>query len=190
MLTIPRRTSKPLFFLFCFTLLLTFFLSLPWINAKETPKPKPQGWQINGISAALDDGYDQVKGHALKQLIKYDLKDLKSVGKKPEDLAQKVAQILKDQKVYYSVRASAAEALGNLGPAAANYVPDIAQILKDEKVDKYVRASAAEALGNLGPAAANYVPDIAQILKDEKVDKYVRASAAEALGNLGPAAAN
>ncbi|MEH2043675.1 hypothetical protein [Nostoc sp.] len=90
MLTIPRHTRKlSLFFLFCFTLLLTFLLSLSGVSAKEKPKPKPQDWQINGISAALDDGYDKVKGYALKQLDKYNLKDLKSLGNKPEEIAQK-----------------------------------------------------------------------------------------------------
>ena len=184
MLTIPRRTSKPLFFLFCFTLLLTFFLSLPWVNAKETPKPKPQGWQINGISAALDDGQNQVKGYALDKLVEYNLKDLKSLVKKPEDIAEKAAKILKDEKVNADVRGSAASALGNLGDAAAKYVPDILNILKDEKVPAYVRGSAASALGNLGDTAAKYVPDILNFLKDEKVDASVRYGAAEALGKI------
>ncbi|MEH2236071.1 MAG: PBS lyase, partial [Nostoc sp.] len=75
-------------------------------------------------------------------------------------------------------------ALGNLGQAAANYVPDIAKILKDEKVDANVRYGAAVALGNLGQAAANYVPDILNFLKDEKVDAYVRSGAASALGKI------
>ncbi|MBD2438111.1 HEAT repeat domain-containing protein [Nostoc sp. FACHB-110] len=191
MLTTPRHAQKlSLFFLFCFTLLLTLCLSLPWVSAKETAKPKPEAWQINGIVAALDDGHDQVKRYAFDQLVKYDLQNLKSVGQKPEYFAKKAAQILKDEKVDNSVRGSAAETLGNLGQAAANYVPDIAQILKDEKVDNSVRGSAAVALGNLGQAAANYVPDILKFLKDEKVDNFVRGRAAVALGNLGQAAAN
>ncbi|MEH2006407.1 MAG: hypothetical protein V7K81_14755, partial [Nostoc sp.] len=136
MLITPRHTNKrSLFFLFCFTLLLTLFLCLPWVSAKEKPKPKPQDWQINGISAALDDGYDKVKGYALKQLGEYNLKDLKSLGKKPEYFALKADKILNDEKVDANVRYYAAEALGNLGQAAANYVPDILNFLKDEKVD-------------------------------------------------------
>ncbi|AVH70690.1 HEAT repeat domain-containing protein [Nostoc sp. 'Lobaria pulmonaria (5183) cyanobiont'] len=191
MLTTPCHTNKlSLIFLFCFTLLLTFLLSLSWVSAKEKPKPKPQDWQINGISAALDDGYDKVKGYALNQLGEYNLKDLKSLGNKSEYFAQKADNLLKDEKVPAEVRSGAAEALGNLGSAAANYVPDIAKILKDEKVDATVRSGAAVALGNLGSAAANYVPDIAKILKDEKVDATVRSGAAVALGNLGSAAAN
>ena len=71
---------------------------LSWVSAKETPKPKPQAWQINGIVAALDDGYDEVKGYALRKLVyDYDLGNLKSVVEKPEDIAQKAANILKDE---------------------------------------------------------------------------------------------
>ncbi|MBD2508579.1 PBS lyase [Nostoc muscorum FACHB-395] len=189
MLTTPRYTSKlSLFFLFCFTLLLILLLSLPWVNAKETPKPKPQDWQINGILAALGDGDDKVKEYALDKLVKYDLKDLKSVGKKPEDFAQKAAKILKDKTVDKDVRASAASALGNLGEAAKPYIKDIGDILKDKTIDKDVRASAASALGNLGEAAKPYVQDILNFLKDKSVDLNVRSSAASALKNLGEAA--
>ncbi|MEH1946503.1 MAG: PBS lyase, partial [Nostoc sp.] len=189
MLITPRHTNKlSLFFLFCFTLLLTFLLSLPWVNAKETPKPKPQDWQINGIVAALDDGHDKVKGYALNKLVEYDLKDLKSLGKKPDDVAQKADKILKDKTVDSTVRYGAASALGNLGEAAKPYVKDIADILKDKTVDSIVRSGAASALGNLGEAAKPYVKDIADILKDKSVDSNVRSRAAVALGNLGEAA--
>ncbi|MEH2173892.1 MAG: PBS lyase, partial [Nostoc sp.] len=123
------------FFLFPFTLLLTLLLALPWVSAKERPKPNPEAWQINGIVAALDDGYDGVKGSAFNKLAEYVLKDLKSLGKKPEDFAQKAAKILKDKTVDSNVRFSAASALGNLGEAAKPYVKDIADILKDKSVD-------------------------------------------------------
>ncbi|OCQ95742.1 PBS lyase, partial [Nostoc sp. MBR 210] len=95
----------------------------------------------------------------------------------------------KDEQVDKYLRRSAAMALGNLGQAAANYVPDILKFLKDEKVDFIVRGGAAQALGNLGQVAAPYVPDILKFLKDEKVDFTVRGRAAQALGNLGQAAA-
>ena len=49
------------FFLFPFPLLLTLFCALPWVSAKEQPKPKQEAWQINGIVVALDDGYDRVQ---------------------------------------------------------------------------------------------------------------------------------
>ncbi|MBD6615222.1 HEAT repeat domain-containing protein [Komarekiella sp. 'clone 1'] len=162
---------------------------MPWVNAKETPKPKPQDWQINGIVAALDDSYDQVKKYAFDKLAAYELKDLKTVVKKPEDIAQKVAKILKDEKVDSDVRGSAAVALSKFGQATAQYIPEILKFLKDEKVASGVRGSAAEALSNFEQAVAQYIPDIANIFKDEKVDSYVRGSAAEVLSNFEQAVA-
>ncbi|MFB2976457.1 HEAT repeat domain-containing protein, partial [Microseira sp. BLCC-F43] len=159
-----RKLSR--FFLFPFTLFLTLLLTLSWVNAKEAPKPKPQPWQIDGILAALDDGYDIVKRYAFEQLLKYESQDLKSVLKKPEDIAQKAADFLKDENADVNVRRSAAQALGNLGEAAKPYVKDILDFLKDENADVNVRRSAAQALGNLGEAAKPYVKDILDFLKD------------------------
>ncbi|MDZ7995554.1 MAG: PBS lyase, partial [Nostoc sp. EspVER01] len=120
MVTTPRHRSKPSrFILYALAFILSFLFCLPWVSAKETPKPKPQDWQINGIVAALDDSYTKVKGYALNKLVAYELKDLKTVVKKPEEIAQKVANIFKDEKVDSSVRRSAAEALSNFGQAAA-----------------------------------------------------------------------
>ncbi|MEY2911791.1 MAG: hypothetical protein RLZZ184_1100 [Cyanobacteriota bacterium] len=189
MLTSLRHNSKPSrFLLYPLAFIFSFLLCLPWVSAKETPKPKPQDWQINGIVAALDDGNDGVKKLAFDKLNEYDLKNWPSVVEKPENIAQKAAKILKDKSVDSSVRQGAAYALGNLGEAAKPYVKDIADILKDKSVDKYVRGSAAKALGNLGEVAKPYVKDIADILKDKSVDSDVRQGAAKALGNLGEAA--
>ncbi|WP_298919283.1 HEAT repeat domain-containing protein [uncultured Nostoc sp.] len=185
MVTTHRHTSKPSgFILYALAFIFSFFLALPWVSAKETPKPPPQPWQIEGILAALDDSYPKVKLYALDKLARYKLQDLKSVLKKPEEIAQKSANILNDEKEYLDVRGTAARALGNLGQAATKYIPDIANILKDEKVKANVRSGAAAALGNLGQVATKYIPDIANILKDEKVDSSVRSSAAVALGKL------
>ncbi|MEH2420670.1 MAG: HEAT repeat domain-containing protein [Nostoc sp.] len=186
-LHIIKKRSSPLF-LFPFIVLLTLLLTLPWVSAKEPPKSKPEAWQINGIVAALDDGHNEVKGSAFNKLVKYDLKDLKSLGKKPEDIAQKAAKILKDKSVDSSVREGAASALGNLGEAAKPYVKDILDFLKDKTVDSNVRYGAASALGNLGEAAKPYVKDILDFLKDKTVASNVRYGAASALGNLGEAA--
>ncbi|NER49221.1 MAG: HEAT repeat domain-containing protein [Symploca sp. SIO1A3] len=174
------------FFLFPFTLFLTFFLSFPWVSAQETPKPQP--WLIDGIVAALNDGHDKVKSYAFEELAKYKWQDLKTVVKKPEDLAKKVADIFKDEKESSGVRSRAAEALGNFGEAAKPYIPDIANLLTDQQLDSNIRSSAAVALGNLGEAAKPYIPDIAKILKAQQVDSNIRSSAAVALGNLGEAA--
>ncbi|QKQ73023.1 HEAT repeat domain-containing protein [Nostoc sp. TCL240-02] len=186
-LHIIKKRSSP-FFLFPFTMLLTLLLALPWVSAKEQPKPTPQAWQINGIVAAFDDGYDGVKKLTFAIFKEYDLKNFKSVVQKPEDIVQKAAKILKDKTVDPSVRSSAASALGNLGEAAKPYVKDIADILKDKTVDNDVRSGAAEALSNLGEAAKPYVKDILDILKDKTVDPSVRFGAVKALGNLGEAA--
>ncbi len=144
-----RWATPTPFFLFPFILLLTLLLALPWVSAKEPPKPKPEAWQINGIVAALDDGHDEVKKLAFEKFNGYDLKNLKWVVQKPEDIALKAAKILKDKTVDSIVRAGAASALGNLGEAAKPYVKDILDILKDKTVDKDVRYSAAEALGKI-----------------------------------------
>jgi HEAT repeat protein/Uma2 family endonuclease len=183
-----RKTLKSPIFLFLFTFLLILFFSLSWVNAKEAPKPKPQLWQIDGIIAALDDRDPNVQGLALGKLAEYESQDLKGVLKKPEDIAQKAVNLLKDKSVDSNVRSKAAEALGNLGSAATPYVKDIVDILKDKSVDKYVRSIAAVALGNLGKAATPYVKDIADILKNKSVDPDVRFGAAVGLGKLGKAA--
>ncbi|MEH2269203.1 MAG: hypothetical protein V7K68_12335 [Nostoc sp.] len=120
------------------------------MSAKEQPQPKPEAWQINGIVAALDDGYDGVKKLAFEKFNEYDLKNLKLVFQKPEDVALKAAKILKDKTVDADVHSSAAVALGNLGQVAKPYVKDIFDILKDKTVNSTVRSSAAVALGNLG----------------------------------------
>ncbi|MBD2564202.1 HEAT repeat domain-containing protein [Nostoc linckia FACHB-391] len=183
-LHIIKKRSSP-FFLFPFILLLTLLLALPWVSAKEQPKPKPEAWQINGIVAALDDGHNGVKKLAFEKFNEYDLKNLNLVVQKPEDIAQKAAKLLKNKTVDQDVRYGAASALGNLGEPAKPYIKDILDFLKDKSVDPYVRYGAASALRNLGEVAKPYVKDIADILKDKSADPYVRSSAASALRNLG-----
>ncbi|MCC5643550.1 hypothetical protein LC607_11450 [Nostoc sp. CHAB 5824] len=124
---------------------------------KNQPKPKQEAWQINGIVAALDDGHNGVKKLALEKLNEYDLKNLKSVIHKPEDIAQKVLKILKDKTVESNVRRSAAVALANLREAAKPYVQDIADILKDKTLDSDIRSSAAVALGKIEQLNLNNV---------------------------------
>ncbi|NEU81863.1 HEAT repeat domain-containing protein [Nostoc sp. UIC 10630] len=186
-LHIIKKRSSP-FFLFPFILLLTLLLALPWVSAKEPPKPKPEAWQINGIVAALDDGHNGVKKLAFEKFNEYDLKNLKLVVHKPEDIALKAAKILKDKTVDSNVRSSVAVALGNLGEVAKPYVKDILDFLKDKNVDSNVRYGAAVALGNLGEVAKPYVKDILDFLTDKTVSSLVRSSAAKALGNMGEAA--
>ncbi|HBW32848.1 MAG TPA: PBS lyase, partial [Nostoc sp. UBA8866] len=151
MVTTLRHHRQPSrYILYSLAFILSFLLCLPWVSAKEQPKPQPTAWQINGIVAALDDGYNEVKRYALSKLVEYDLQKLKSVGQKPEDIAKKTAQILKDKSVDSSVRSDAAVALGNLEEAAKPYLKDILDFLKDKSVDSSVRSGAAVALANLG----------------------------------------
>ncbi|BAT56060.1 unknown protein [Nostoc sp. NIES-3756] len=186
MVTTLRHNSKPSrYLLYSLAFILSFLLCLPWVSAKEKPKPQPQAWQINSIVAALDDGYDQVKEYALSKLVEYDLQKLKFVNQKPEYFANKAAQILKDEKVASGVRYRAAVVLGNLGDAAKPYVKDILDILKDKSVDNSVRYGAAVALGNLGDAAKPYVKDILDFLKDKSVDNSVRSRCSSGIGKSG-----
>ncbi len=178
---------KQPFILFPITFLLVFFLSFPWVNAQNVTKPKPQSWQINGIVAALDDDYDEVKGYALSQLARYEAKDLKVVLKQSEDVAKKAVTLFKDKTVDLEVHDSATRALGNLGDAAKPYVKDILDLIKDKSVDSNVRSSAASALGNMGDIAKPYIKDILDLVKDKSVEANIRSSLVYALKNMGDA---
>ncbi len=179
------RRKFSFFLVFTFTFLFILQLSLPWVNAKEAPKPEIKDWQISGIMAAVDDVYPTVQTLAFDKLTEYQLKNLNK--KQAEKIAKKAVNLLKDEKVDSRIRGSATSALGNLGNLPKPYVEDILAIVKDKKVDHNVRINAAEALSNLGNVTKPYVEDIAAILKDEKLDPYFRGSAASALGNLGDA---
>ena len=174
------------FFLFFLTLILIISCSFPGINAQEESKPKVEDWQFNGILAALDDPYPEVKVFAFSKVSEYDGQSIPS--ETLENIAKQAANILKDENVDKFVRRDAAEALGNLGDAAKPYVKDLVYILKDKNVNEFVRRGAAIALGNLGDAAKPHIPDLVDILKDKNVNEFVRGDAAKALGNLGDAA--
>ena len=187
MFKLISKIRKPLF-LFPLTLCLTLLLCIPWVSAKTPPQPKPQLWQIDGVVAAIDDSNSKVKGDAFQALAGLEPQDLKLFLKKPEDIAQKAINFLKDEKIDSFVRASTAKALGNLGEAAAPYVPDILNFVKGGKPDWSEVEHVAAVLGNSGEAGAKYIPDILNLLKDEKVQSDIRYSAASALGNFGEAA--
>eukprot|EP00927_Polykrikos_kofoidii_P010956 TRINITY_DN14627_c0_g4_i1.p1 TRINITY_DN14627_c0_g4~~TRINITY_DN14627_c0_g4_i1.p1 ORF type:complete len:1081 (-),score=161.97 TRINITY_DN14627_c0_g4_i1:177-3419(-) len=78
-------------------------------------------------------------------------------------------------------RRTAAEALGNLGEAAAPYAGVLAVALTS--YHRHVRCAAAEALGRIGVAAAAHAGALAAALKDEAVT--VRQKAARALNCVG-----
>ncbi len=80
------------------------------------------------------------------------------------------------------VRVVAAEALGKMGPEAADAIPALQALLKDEQAS--VREMGAEVLGQMGEQAAAAIPALRELLRDEQVP--VRTKAAEVLGRMGP----
>ena len=175
--------------LFVVALAIVFWIASPWVSAQETPKPKPQEWQINGILAALDDGYPDVQGVALERLTIYDPTELQTVVKQPKQLAQKIANLLKNSEQNVHVRWKAIEAVGNLDQAAEPYLPELGKILKSKTEDSSIRWRAAESLSNFGDAAKPYISDIFNFIKDQKTDSSgTIASDIYILRNFGDAA--
>jgi HEAT repeat protein len=69
-----------------------------------------------------------------------------------------------------AVRAVAADALGNLGPAAVPVVEALSShLLGGHEPVVFVLRSVATALGNIGPAAASALPALEQALKMQRV---------------------
>jgi len=91
-------------------------------------------------------------------------------------------QIRRIKSKNVEVRVDAAEALGQIGPAA---IMALIQALKD-KGDSSVRYWSAKALGQIGPKAKAAVPALAQALKDieDSYSPYFRESAVEALEKI------
>lgn len=83
----------------------------------------------------------------------------------------------------WALRASAADILGDMGPAATDGIGGLQQALTDES--EWVRRNATEALGNIGPAARSANAALAERLTDD--DVAVRHNAALALGKIGAA---
>ncbi|MEH1916692.1 HEAT repeat domain-containing protein [Nostoc sp.] len=174
MLITPRHTNKrSLFFLFWFTLLLTLFLSLPWVNAEE--KPKPEVWQINGIVAALKDPIPEVRATATQNLQEYQLDNPKSQIKNYDELVKQFAKQLQDKDSSVS-RKAAIKALGQM--QAKEKIPLVAKLLKDSGTG--VRGAAVKALGQM--QAKEVVPQVVKLLTNP--DSGVRKAAAEALGQM------
>ena len=85
-----------------------------------------------------------------------------------------------------AVRAQAALALGQIGPAATGPAPELVGLLKD--ADQTVRCQAAEALGKVGGEEEATVGALVELLQDASAP--VKAAAARALGGLKQAAAS
>ena len=99
---------------------------------------------------------------------------------------EKNIKALKNPDSDPTVKRLAAEALRQIGPAAAPAVPALIETLKD--TDPTAKWLAADALGAIGPAAAPAIPALVEVLKDKGANSLARAGAASALGAIGPAA--
>jgi len=190
-----RRTDRPfprfLFgvhrsvFIGCFlAFLFSLSIGVSWGNAKEKPKPKLQEWQINGILAALDDGYAEVKQKAFEKLGEFDEADLKAFPKQSEEIGKRAIDLLSNSKEGSTLRIRAAVALGNLDKSNPAVLQFLITVLNNSKEDFTLRSKAAEALGNVtktNPAAVQF---LTTVLNNSKESFTLRFKAAEALSNV------
>ena len=79
------------------------------------------------------------------------------------------------------LRATAAETLGDIGPAASEAIPALNELAADEVTE--VRAEAVHALGTVGQRGTDAVPALARALSDEAAS--VRREASLALARTG-----
>ena len=159
-----------------------------WDTLMSAPAPVPQLTEtlINGRLLLAGDAGNQAavtlaheallqEWPALREWLEYDRDRMQRVQRHLLYLAAPDA----------SDRQHSAEALGRIGPAAAEAVPALATTLGSAK-EEDVRCAAAEALGRIGPAAAVAMSALLAALRDP--EKKVRRGAAEAFGRIGPAA--
>jgi hypothetical protein len=167
--------------------LVLFWFCISFVHAKETPKPTLQAWQINGIVAALDDGYAGVKQSAFRKVAEFDAKSFAAFPKQSEEIAKRAIALVNDRTAEFDLRSSAAGALGELGKADAAVVQALTTLLNDRTAEFFLRSLAAGALGKLGKADAAVVQALTTLLNDRTAEPYLRRSAAGALGKLGKA---
>jgi len=110
---------------------------------------------------------------------------LGSVGG-PEALSALLGIMINEEDV--TVRASAAKAIGEIGPEAHAAVPVLMKAAVDTSEGRsfMLQKSAIEALGEIGVAATPAVPLLLNVVKVEKYDDWIHPAAAEALGKIAP----
>ena len=158
MLALNRNYYR--FLIFALTLILVIFFSLPLVNSKPVKKLKLQEWQINGILAALDDGYDRVKGYGFTDLAEYKSAELKTALQQPEEVARKAVSMIKNEKVDPYVRVDAFKVFAKLGEYGAEYFPEIFNFMNTENSSILFQRDLADGLNNLGARRAEYSPDV------------------------------
>lgn len=127
------------------------------------------------LLAKVGDGDEQMRAEVVTALGRF--------ARSPGPALTAVTAALKDKDVW--VRAAAAGALADVGPAVESAAPALIDALRVRRED-WEHREIAWALAKVGPAAAPAVPRLAELLKS-KDDLAVRAAAA-ALGAIGPAA--
>jgi HEAT repeat protein len=181
----PFRVHRSAFIACFLAFLFSLSICVAFGNAQEKPKQKLQEWQIDGILAALDDGYSGVKQKAFEKLGEFDAEDLKAFPKQSEEIGKRAIDILNNRQEDSSLRSRAAEALGRVGKTNDAAVQVLTAILNNRQEASSLRISVIVVLGNLGKTHDMMVPVLADILKNSKESSYTRSKAAEALGNLG-----
>jgi HEAT repeat protein len=89
------------------------------------------------------------------------------MGAKAVEAVPALVRALNDPEAY--VRAPAADAIGNVGPAAKAAVHSLSERLLTAGEQVYVLRSVAAALGDIGPDAAGALPALQQALKIPRV---------------------
>jgi HEAT repeat protein len=119
---------------------------------------------------------------------------LGKIGRPEKEIVPVLLGLLKNNREDLLIRASAARALGGVGPKAHIAVPSLIKTLKvkdknEPKSAAVLRAQAAWALGQIGSKDKATIPALLAMLQDNELgDEGDRYAAVEALGNIGPAA--
>jgi HEAT repeat protein len=128
-------------------------------------------WHLVDI---IDRPFDRERLYAIRQL--------RSMRSAEPEVVFSLKRAAEDTN--QAVRISALDALGDLGPAAANAAPTVIAAVR--AADESVRSSAIVALGKIGPAADVVTTLIAAL--ESELD-ILQKMAADALGHIGSAAA-
>ena len=121
--------------------MVPFFVAMLCFHLSDTvaePKPESEAWKINGALAAVQDTNTEVQVKGLE----------KWGGLKSSGTISKVAEVMKDKDKDGSVRSAAVKALGAMGGASKDLVPELVNLLSDP--DRNIRFAAIDALGAVG----------------------------------------
>jgi hypothetical protein len=179
----PFRVHRSAFIACFLAFLFSLSICVAFGNAQEKPKQKLQEWQINGILAALDDGYSGVKQKAFEKLVEFDAEHLKAFSKQSEEIGKRAIDLAKNAQEGSKLRYKAVLALGSLGETDPSIVEVLCNWVKNVEQDSNLRLDAAYALGNLSKADASAVSILSDVLKNPKENAYLRSIAAGTLVN-------